>query len=204
MAENTGKKNDQGKPAMNLVPPHAVLQIAKVMGYGAQKYGAHNYLGGMDWGRLVGAAERHIQAFKSGIDIDPESNIAHLAHAAASIMMLLELQELGLGTDDRWHNQADGTYEQQPLTKPEHSRLAKTVVSNEVGYTMEQLLQEERDSERRCQLYSEIAIAIQAEDPYTHETLETIERQLQERYHHQPLVALENLLKEFYYVTEVS
>lgn len=35
---NEGKKYDDGKPMMELIPPHAELELAKVLTFGAIKY----------------------------------------------------------------------------------------------------------------------------------------------------------------------
>lgn len=98
----TGIKYDDGKSALELIPPKAEVEIGNVMGYGADKYGEYNYLQGMEWTRMVGAAKRHINSWLDGEDNDPESGLHHLAHAAISCMMALEYQFRKVGTDDRF------------------------------------------------------------------------------------------------------
>lgn len=95
-------KRDSGKPRMDLLPPRALLAVGSVMAYGATTYGAHNWRLGLAWGRLCAAALRHTMAWISGEEHDPESGIPHLAHAAASLLMLLESSMEGYGSDDRW------------------------------------------------------------------------------------------------------
>lgn len=95
-------KNDAEKPPMDLVPYPAILEIAKVLGFGARKYAAHNWRKGMKWSRLIAAAERHIGAFKEGEDLDPESGLSHLAHLGCCVVFLLTYQVTNIGTDDRW------------------------------------------------------------------------------------------------------
>ena len=95
-------KHDQDKVRMELMPYPAVAEIAKAMTFGAKKYDAWNWTKGMDWSRLIGAAERHIGAFKSGEDMDPESNLSHLAHAGCCILFLITYQLFSLGRDDRY------------------------------------------------------------------------------------------------------
>jgi hypothetical protein len=95
-------KYDAGKVPLELLPKQAMDEIAKVLGFGASKYGRDNWRKGMDWSRLIGAALRHITAFNDGEDIDPESGISHLAHAGCCISFLLAYQQLGLGRDDRY------------------------------------------------------------------------------------------------------
>ena len=94
-------KDDKGKPALSLLPRSAVEEIAAVLEMGAQKYGRDNWKEGMHWTRLIDAALRHIYAFADKEDIDPESGITHLAHAATNLMFLLEYYKKQKGEDDR-------------------------------------------------------------------------------------------------------
>lgn len=97
-------KRDVGKPRMDLLPPRALLAVGSVMAYGATTYGAHNWRLGLAWGRLCAAALRHTMAWISGEQEDEESGLPHLAHAAASLLMLLESAMEGYGSDDRWRS----------------------------------------------------------------------------------------------------
>lgn len=94
-------KHDNEKVRMELLPEEALVEVSKVFTFGAKKYGDFNYMKGMEWNRLVGATRRHLSSFVRRDDIDDESGLLHLAHAAASIMMLLEYQLLALGEDNR-------------------------------------------------------------------------------------------------------
>lgn len=95
------EKKDTGKPRMSLVPQAATREIAKVMTFGAKKYGPHNWKRGFDWSRLLDAALRHLNSFAQKEDLDDETGLSHLAHAGCEVMMLLESVLKGLGTDDR-------------------------------------------------------------------------------------------------------
>lgn len=96
-----GRKDDAGKPRMDLLPPTALLEIASVLTLGAAQYGEYNWLKGMKWSRLIGAASRHMAAFSAREDNDPISGFSHLAHAACCMLFLLTYKQLGLGEDDR-------------------------------------------------------------------------------------------------------
>jgi hypothetical protein len=97
------KKLDAGKDRMDLLPPTALRAVARVLEFGAKKYApwAWAKTGGMAWGRLYGAAQRHLGAWWEGEDKDPESGESHLAHAACCVIFLLVYGERGLGKDDR-------------------------------------------------------------------------------------------------------
>ena len=96
-------KKDQDKAPIHLVPSQCIIGVAKVMGYGKDKYDEYNYRKGegLDYMRLYDAAQRHMLAWSLGEDIDPESGLPHLDHAAASIMMLSDLQSRGGKNDNR-------------------------------------------------------------------------------------------------------
>lgn len=85
-----------------MLPPEALTEIAKVLAFGAEKYGRHNWRKGMAWSRLLGAILRHLFAWMQGEDKDPESGLSHLAHAGCDILFLLTYELNALGTDDRY------------------------------------------------------------------------------------------------------
>lgn len=93
-------KFDSGKPRMSTVPQLALMEVAKVFTYGANKYAAHNYSKGMEYSRYIDACHRHINAYLTGEDID-ESGCYHIGHAIASLMMLMDNQLTKTGNDDR-------------------------------------------------------------------------------------------------------
>ena len=97
-----GTKHDQDKPRMELLSTIALQGTAQVLTFGAKKYAAHNWRGGIEYSRLIGAALRHILAFNDGEDIDPESGLPHVDHAQCCLMFLSEQFHKGTGLDDRY------------------------------------------------------------------------------------------------------
>jgi hypothetical protein len=97
-----GVKYDNNKPPMSLLPPEALEEIAKVLDFGAKKYGTYNWRNGMEWTRVSSACLRHIFAWIRGEDLDPESGLHHLAHAGCCIMFLLTYVKTSTGKDDRY------------------------------------------------------------------------------------------------------
>lgn len=89
-----GSKHDSGKPVMGAVPPNALLAVARVLTFGAEKYGRDNWqkVENMEV-RYLDATLRHINAHQRGETTDPESGESHLAHAVCSLMFMLEVQE---------------------------------------------------------------------------------------------------------------
>lgn len=98
----SGKKFDQDKARLDLLSPIALNEIARVMGYGAKKYDAHNWRKGLAWSRVYAAVQRHLLAWQSGESEDPETGISHLAHASCGLMFLLEYSKTHVHLDDRY------------------------------------------------------------------------------------------------------
>lgn len=99
--EPTATKHDDSKPPLDLLPPDVLLEVAKVLKFGADKYGSYNWTKGFDWSRLQAATLRHLSSWSMGEDNDPESQMNHLYHALCSLMFLAAHQQRGLGVDDR-------------------------------------------------------------------------------------------------------
>jgi hypothetical protein len=93
-------KFDGEKARMDLVPWDVVEKAARVFTYGAAKYDDRNYYG-LSQSRLFGAVQRHLTAWYTGKDTDPETGESHLSHALCGVMMLLEKEIHELGPDDR-------------------------------------------------------------------------------------------------------
>ena len=86
----------------DLLPPHALAEVVKVYTYGSTKYGDGNYLKGMSWGRVFGALMRHAWAFWRGEDLDQESGLPHMAHAAWHCFTLIWFTNHMPNKDDRY------------------------------------------------------------------------------------------------------
>lgn len=97
-----GVKHDQEKPMMDLLDPFALEQVAKVLTFGAEKYGKHNWREGIAVSRLIAAGMRHILAFNNGETLDEESGLPHLAHAMCCLMFATWMVEHKPDLDDRY------------------------------------------------------------------------------------------------------
>lgn len=100
--KTSGKKWDAGKVRVDLLSPLALEEIAKVMTFGATKYGDNNWRKGIAWSRVIGALLRHTFAFMRGEDNDPETGLSHMAHAGCCVMFLLEYIVSHKELDDRY------------------------------------------------------------------------------------------------------
>ncbi|TPV93168.1 MAG: hypothetical protein B7733_21920 [Myxococcales bacterium FL481] len=94
-------KHDGGKPRPDLLPPLALMETSAVLEFGARKYAPGNWRKVEDRQRYMAATLRHLLEYQSGKDADPESKLHVLAHAACSLLFLLECELAGLGADTR-------------------------------------------------------------------------------------------------------
>jgi hypothetical protein len=97
-------KFDATKVRLDLLPIDPMMQIANVFGFGAKKYFANSYRQGetVVWSRTYGSIMRHMMAFWSGEDKDPESGLDHLAHAGTQLFILMEHTAHNKNKDDRF------------------------------------------------------------------------------------------------------
>tara|TARA_Y100000310_G_scaffold330229_1_gene401530 strand:- start:2693 stop:3076 length:384 start_codon:yes stop_codon:yes gene_type:complete len=105
--KDEGSKFDGGKPSLSMISSRALLEEAKVMNYGEQKYDRDNWRKGMAWTRFIDAAMRHILAFNEGESIDEESGLHHLAHARCCLAFLLEYELTHPELDNRHKSMAN-------------------------------------------------------------------------------------------------
>jgi len=84
-------KFDGDKVRYDLVPPKPIEDLAKVLTFGARKYKPGNWRDCQDLGRYEAALLRHIQAYRMGEKLDPETQLPHLAHAMCNLVFLMEL-----------------------------------------------------------------------------------------------------------------
>lgn len=91
------------KTPLALIPSFAMEQTAWVHRLGSDKYGPFNWRDtGVCATTYVAAIMRHLNAWRDGEDLDPESGISHIAHIACSCNILLDAQNCGTLQDDRY------------------------------------------------------------------------------------------------------
>jgi hypothetical protein len=97
----TGGEKGQKLAQLGAVDPLALLEVAKVAGFGADKYERYNFLRGYNWSLSFDAMQRHALAYWSGEDTDPESGVSHMAHVAWHALAMIAFAQRQVGTDDR-------------------------------------------------------------------------------------------------------
>jgi hypothetical protein len=96
-----GKKFDEGKPQLGLVPKSLLWAVGTILTFGANIYGRDNWRKGLAWSRPYDALLRHLTAWWNGESLDLESGKSHLWHAGCELAFLIEYEETKTGEDDR-------------------------------------------------------------------------------------------------------
>ena len=100
----SAEHHDEGKPPLADVPRSLLLAVAHVLkrSQDSGKYPRYNWREGAEYTRFASSALRHLMAWLDGQDMDHESGLPHLWHAATNIAFLVEWEDRRIGTDDRY------------------------------------------------------------------------------------------------------
>ncbi len=103
---NEGKQAlrfNKGKAHWSLVDFKSLEPMVEVLEFGAEKYEKWNWCKGMPVSEVSESLLRHMFAFLSGEDKDPESGIDHLGHIMCNAMFLSYVMREKSHYDDRRH-----------------------------------------------------------------------------------------------------
>lgn len=101
----TGGQKGSKPERYDLIPVWPLSEVARIYGYGAQKYDEHNWRKGYDWSLSYAALQRHLNQFWAGESYDSESRVHHLASVVFHAMALMEFDNDKKGNDNRWASQ---------------------------------------------------------------------------------------------------
>jgi len=87
----TGAKrgSQAGKPRPDLTSPYAALRKGVINAYGAEHYGDRNWERGMQFSRVLASIERHLMAYKMGLQDED-----HLGQLGWNVDALLHFEEV--------------------------------------------------------------------------------------------------------------
>ena len=102
---DVGQHFDDGKPPVDLVETGFIRGIANILLFGMTKrgYARNNWKKGIRYGGLLASALRHLFSWWDGENLDPQSGLPHLHHAACNIMFLdwYQSRKMSQDLDDR-------------------------------------------------------------------------------------------------------
>lgn len=103
MTEETGQRFNEGKPQLSLIleARYGLAEAAKVLEFGSEKYARGNWHKGLSHTQVCDSLLRHLTAYLSGEDIDPESQCKHVGHILVNALFLAELTNTKPALDDR-------------------------------------------------------------------------------------------------------
>lgn len=102
----SGRRDNEGKARMSLLPFDALREVAKLFTWGANKYGAWNWAKGLSYTETMDSLLRHTEQWLNRKDID-ESGFHHDVHIAWNALVLLAMRLRGIGKDDRLNSVSD-------------------------------------------------------------------------------------------------
>jgi len=106
VAPTGGLRDNKGKPNLAIVPMSLNVAVAEVLQRsstdGGGKYPMHNWRKGLYFVATASCALRHIYKWLAGEELDEETGLHHLKHAACNIAFLLEYIETHPELDDRY------------------------------------------------------------------------------------------------------
>lgn len=115
------RDTDAGKGAFHLLPFHALLEFARHMRDGGDKYGWRNWELGQPVASYLNSAIRHLYEWLAGYRDEP-----HLRAAAWNVMAALETRELvrrGRLPEELMDEGSDGEYSLRPPLDPEEAPI---------------------------------------------------------------------------------
>lgn len=107
--EATGGQKGVKLERFELIPVRPLIAVARLYGFGAEKYAARNWEKGYEWSKSYGALQRHANAFWGGEDLiqqneagdDPTAGMPHMAAVAFHAFALIEWTDTHPELDDR-------------------------------------------------------------------------------------------------------
>lgn len=92
VADGLADRHNAGKSPLSMIleARHALEGMAGVLEFGAAKYARGNWHKGLPHADICDSMLRHISAYLSGEDLDPESGKPHVDHIFTNAMFLAE------------------------------------------------------------------------------------------------------------------
>ena len=98
-----GTRYNEGKTQLSMIleARNALNGCAKVLEFGKAKYDRGNWRNGLNHTETCDSLLRHLSAYLSGEDLDPESELPHVDHVLCNALFLAEMLRTHSELDDR-------------------------------------------------------------------------------------------------------
>lgn len=108
MSELAERKN-KDKLKWHNFPLYLLNPMIEVAQFGGEKYVTYNYLKGGSQNQYLDCIKRHLTSYESPYetDLDPESQVNHLAHVAWNALVAIEMLKRFPELDDRFYPEED-------------------------------------------------------------------------------------------------
>lgn len=101
LADQGASRLNAGKPPLHLLPPDALVMVARVLEFGAEKYQSRGWeRGELSWADCCRAMLAHTWRVLGGQWLDPESGCPHVAHIACNALFVCAMAARGIGRLD--------------------------------------------------------------------------------------------------------
>ena len=101
LKDNQALRYNEGKLQWSMIDFKSLEGMVKVLEMGAQKYSRNNWKLGMPVTQVCESLMRHLFAFMSGEDKDPESGESHMSHVLVNAMFVEYIMKERSEFDDR-------------------------------------------------------------------------------------------------------
>ena len=99
--ESAGRKSDNGKARMDLIPPNIWLELGELYAKGCALYADRNWELGLNWSRVYAAMQRHANKFWAGEEFDEVDGQRHIISVIWCAIALAEYKHTHPELDDR-------------------------------------------------------------------------------------------------------
>jgi len=157
-SDGGGLRFNKGKIDLDQCPTSIIAAVALGFMKNSTKYGGkypdNNWRRGMDHSTPYNCMLRHLMQYKDGEDLDVDSGLPHLYHAACNLAMLIEYMETFPEGDDRIDLKVRSLDNMETLSLPEMGdcdTCGKKVEKHSLELSHDPISSDDEDMIQTCQ-----------------------------------------------------